>query len=166
MINNKYGVMFFISVLGLVGVITVSANIHTTVFASHEFAANLTGQEEVPPVNTEATGKAIFVPDLPNNETMSFYVNFTSIEGVTQGHIHSGSQGENGEVVVTLFNYDSPQGAVTENGTFTSSNLEGPMQGKTIGDLMIAMENGTTYVNIHTEQNPEGEIRGQLMDIE
>jgi hypothetical protein len=37
------------------------------------------------------------------------------------------------------------------------------MQGKQISDLAAAMNNGTTYVNIHTEQNPQGEIRGQIM---
>ena len=33
----------------------------STVYANHEFAANLTGQQEVPPVDTKATGHAIFV---------------------------------------------------------------------------------------------------------
>ena len=28
-----------------------------------------------------------------------------------------------------------------------------------------AMKNGSTYVNVHIEQNPEGEVRGQLVDI-
>ncbi len=37
------------------------------------------------------------------------------------------------------------------------------MQGKQISDLANAMKNGTTYVNTHTEQNPNGEIRGQIM---
>jgi CHRD domain len=37
------------------------------------------------------------------------------------------------------------------------------MAGKQLTDLAIAMSNGDTYVNIHTEQNPNGEIRGQIM---
>jgi hypothetical protein len=44
--------------------------------------------------------------------------------------------------------------------------LEGPMQGKTISDLATAMKNGSTYANIHTEQNPNGEIRGQIMNAQ
>lgn len=134
----------------------------STVFANHEFAANLTGQQEVPPVNTQATGQAIVVP---LNQTVSYYVNVTNIEGVTAGHIHSGAQGENGPIVVTLFKYDSPQNGVTESDNITATNLEGPMQGKTIPDLISAMKNGSTYVNVHTVQNPNGEVRGQLVDI-
>ena len=135
----------------------------SVVFANHEFAANLTGQQEVPPVDTQATGEAIFVPDLPRNETIDFWVNTTGIQGATQGHIHSGAQGENGPVVVTLFKFDSPQNNVTQSGTVAANNLEGPMQGKTIPDLITAMKNGSTYANYHTEKNPNGEIRGQIM---
>jgi hypothetical protein len=137
----------------------------SVVFANHEFATNMTGQEEVPPVDTQAVGEAILVQDLPLNQSIHHFINVTGIEGVTQGHIHSGAEGENGPVVVTLFNFESPQSEVLENGTFVASNLEGPMQGKTIPDLIAAMKNGSTYVNVHTEQNPEGEIRGQLVDI-
>ena len=137
----------------------------STVFANHEFATNTTGQQEVPPVDTQAVGEAILVQDLPLNQTIHYFVNVTGTEGITQGHIHSGAEGENGPIVVTLFNFESPQSVVLENGTFAASNLEGPMQGKTIPDLIAAMKNGSTYVNIHTEQNPEGEVRGQLVDI-
>ncbi len=134
----------------------------STVFANHEFAANLTGQQEVPPVNTQATGHAIVVPI---NQTVTYYVNVTDIQGVTQGHIHSGVQGENGPIVVTLFKFDSPQNGVSQSDNITAAILEGPMQGKTIPDLISAMSNGSTYVNVHTEQNPNGEVRGQLVDI-
>jgi CHRD domain len=50
---------------------------------------------------------------------------------------------------------------VSENGTITADKLEGPMAGKQISDLAAAGNNGTLYVNVHTEQNPNGEIRGQ-----
>lgn len=78
-----------------IAVVAASTGLNpSTVFANHEFATNLTGQQEVPPVDTQATGEAILVPGLPQNQTINYYVNATGIQGVTQGHIHSGAQGE------------------------------------------------------------------------
>jgi hypothetical protein len=120
---------------------------------------NLTGSEEVPPVQTEATGIAEFIP--MGMDSVDYSVNATNIQGVTAGHIHLGAKGENGPIVVTLFNYDTPMNEVSENDTITADKLEGPMAGKQISDLAAAGNNGTLYVNVHTEQNPNGEIRGQ-----
>ncbi|MDQ4073380.1 MAG: CHRD domain-containing protein [Thermoproteota archaeon] len=163
--NNSIAIFFTIfMILGSAVAMSVLSNT-SIAFAKHELVANLSGQEEVPPVDTQATGMAEFTPVIPSNETVDFNVNATNIQGVTAGHIHNAPQGENGEVVVTLFNFDSPQNEVSENGTITAEVLEGPMQGKTMADLITAMKDGSTYVNIHTEQNPNGEIRGQLMPI-
>jgi hypothetical protein len=85
-----------------------------------------------------------------------------NIQGVTAGHIHSGKPGENGPVVVTLFKYTSSKDQVSEVGKLTADKLQRPMAGKKISDLTTAMKNGGTYVNIHTEKNPNGEIRGQI----
>lgn len=41
-------------------------------------------------------------------DSVEYCVNASNIQGVTAGHIHSGKQGENSPVVVTLFKYDSP----------------------------------------------------------
>lgn len=149
----------------IAGVLVTTISSISTAYANHEFAANLTGLEEVPPVDTQATGHAVLVPISPSNQTIQYFVNVTGIQGATQGHIHSGAQGENGAIIVTLFKFDSPQNTVFEKGNITANNLEGPLQGKTIPDLIAAMKNGSTYVNVHTEQNPEGEVRGQLVDI-
>ena len=46
------------------------------------------------------------------------------------------------------------------NGNISASDLQGPMQGKTIKDLKSIMNNSQTYVNILTGDHPDGEIRG------
>ncbi len=46
----------------------------------------------------------------------------------------SGIQGENGPIATTLFENDSPWDHITEKNRLTTSNFEGPMQGKTITD--------------------------------
>jgi hypothetical protein len=163
MVTDKSTIVILTTVLVLGSAFSISSVLRPSmVFANHEFAANLTGQQEVPPVDTQASGQAIFVVDMPKNETTDYYLNATGIQGATQGHIHSGAQGENGPIVVTLFQFESPQNNVTQNGNFSSGDLEGPMQGKTMPELIAAMKNGSTYVNFHSEQNPNGEIRGQL----
>ena len=96
-------------------------------------------------------------------DSVEYTVNASGMQGVTAGHIHSGKQGENGPVAVTLFKNDSPTNEVSETGSITPDKLEGPMAGKQLTDLASAMSNGDTYVNVHTEQNPNGEIRGQIM---
>ena len=55
---------------------------------------------------------------------------------------------------------------VSESGIITAGNSS--FQGSTttsqqqLKDFMSAMRSGQIYVNIHTEQNPDGEIRGQI----
>ena len=154
--------MFFFSAIAVViapGAITT--NLIGLVFAQEQkFMAKLSGQDEVPPTNSQATGNAEFTP--MGTDSVMYSVNATNIQGVTAGHIHSGKPGENGPVVVTLFKYDSPMNQVSETGSITADKLEGPMAGKQLSDLTTAMSNGGAYVNIHTEQNPNGESRGQL----
>jgi hypothetical protein len=121
---------------------------------------SLKGSEEVPPVHTEAIGVAGLKQI--GMEYRAYSVNATNIQGATAGHIHLGAKGENGPVVFTLFKYDKPMNEVSENGTITADKFEGPMAGKQMSDLATAGVKGMLYVNIHTEQNPNGEIRGQV----
>ena len=65
-----------------------------------------------------------------------------------------------------MFKYDTPQTQVSESGTITAENLTGPLQGMQVSDLIDAFNEGNTYANIHTEKNPNGEIRGQIIDLE
>ena len=43
-----------------------------------------------------------------------------------------------------------------------AGDLEGPMSGAQLSDLVAEMNNGETYVNVYTDQNQGGEIRGQI----
>ena len=46
--------------------------------------------------------------------------------------------------------------------TFAAEDFEGPLQGQNMTDLVDAIEGGQTYVNVHTEANPPGELRGTI----
>jgi hypothetical protein len=51
-------------------------------------------------------------------------------------------------------------------GNISDSSLKGALQGKTLDDLAAAMDSGDTYVNVHTAENPDGEIRGQISNTD
>jgi hypothetical protein len=126
-----------------------------------EFTANLTGDSEVPPVTTNATGTAEFELNDDGDE-MSYDLEADDIEGVLFAHIHQGSDSENGPIVVTLLNSSEPTDEVSESGNFAAEDFEGPLQGQNMTDLVGAIEGGQAYVNVHTEANPPGEIRGTI----
>jgi hypothetical protein len=138
----------------------------TSIFADdNRFSTPLTGMEEVPPVNTNSTGIALF--ELVNNN-INFKVNVTNLDNIKAAHIHQGEFGQNGDILFTLFKPATPidvlNGTLVE-GKVTAVDLEGPLQGKTINDLIQLINNTKTYVNIHTEQYPNGEIRGQITTV-
>jgi hypothetical protein len=86
-------------------------------------------------------------------------------------HIHMGKAGENGDPVVDLLNTPTSKDKDTAygmifRGNITDSSLKGALQGKTLDDLAAAMDSGDTYVNVHTAANPDGEIRGQLSNVD
>ena len=131
------------------------------------YDAPLSGQNEVPPVQSSATGLAEFTP--PVNDSIKYRINITGISGATGAHIHSGQTGENGDVVadlLTSMKVNDVSYGMTIRGNLSDSSLKGPMEGKTLEDLVAAMDSGQTYVNIHTTQNPDGEIRGQIINTE
>ena len=64
-----------------------------------KFGFNLSGSEEVPPVQTNATGMADILPYTIAGDSITYSVNATDIKGVTAGHIHFGKEGENGPIV-------------------------------------------------------------------
>jgi hypothetical protein len=125
------------------------------------FTAQLTGDEEVPPSGSDATGSAAFTLD---GDSMQYTLNVTNIYNVTAAHIHVAPVGVNGPVVVPLFsgNATGLVDGVLAEGTITADDLAGPLAGMTMDDLVAEIDSGNTYVNVHTSAFPGGEIRGQI----
>jgi hypothetical protein len=155
------------AVVGTLGVIAPIPNEATAQQqqGNQEFEAILTGAAEVPPVQTNASGSAE-VEVVDNGNRVEYVIDVSNIDRVIVAHIHQGTSSEAGPVIATLFNASTPTGPMTGQltaGSITSANLEGPLQGKQLSDLIALMQNGQAYVNVHTEQNPDGEIRGTLV---
>jgi hypothetical protein len=134
-----------------------------------DFDARLTGASEVPPVQTNASGLADLDVEIEDGQqrVIDYHLYINNIDRVTQAHIHQGNSSENGPIIVPLFNASSaPTGPVNgqiAEGHITPANFVGPLQGEQLDDLIALMQNETAYVNVHTEQNPQGEIRGAVL---
>ncbi len=88
-----------------------------------------------------------------------------NITGVTQAHIHTGGSDETGPVAAFLF------GPVEESGETNGLLAEGSLGADDIIDLTPEelndlIHNDGAYLNIHTAENPAGEVRGQLVAID
>jgi len=148
------------ALISLVIVSTMNPNFVLAV--GEKFKAKLKGANEVPPVNSTATGTDTFKV---NTDFIRSIINITGITDVTMAHIHAGIKGQNGEPVVDLLKsgkQNKTDGGIIISTNITASDLQGPMAGKTLQDLQTAMGNEKTYVNIHTSAHPDGEIRGQI----
>ena len=154
------------AVVGTLGIIALIPNEATAQEEEEvqEFDAILAGAFEVPRVQTNASGFAeLEVED--GSDSMEYGIIGINIEGVTQAHIHQGNSSQAGPVIAPLFNASTPSGPIIGDlteGSITSADLMGPLQGQELSDLITLMENGQAYVNVHTEQNPDGEIRGTI----
>jgi hypothetical protein len=134
------------------------------------FAISLTGGEVVPPVATSASGTfTLFVeggPSPTGQPRISYELDVKDIVDVTAAHIHLGAKVAEGAVIVPLFTGPAKTGSFTgmlAQGSITDKDLLGQMSGKTLSDLLAAMQAGNTYVNVHTKAFPNGEIRGQIV---
>lgn len=137
------------------------------------FVANLSGYEEVPAVSTTGRGWAAASV---RGDAIRYKLFYSDLEGeVQQAHIHFGQRAVNGGVSAFLCSNLAgapagtpacPPAPATISGVITADDVVGPAsQGIAPGEideLIAAIEVGLTYVNVHTDVFPAGEIRGQL----
>lgn len=147
--------------LALASLATLAAAGAAFAASGEKFEARLAGGNEVPPVETAATGEAEFEAEAG---ALEYEFKAEDIEGVTVGHIHVGPAGGTGPPVVDLISQDAcdfEEGEVECEGGVTEADLIGPLAGQPLEDLLAEMRSGDTYTNVHTADNPGGEIRGQ-----
>ena len=144
-----------LSLLAILSIFSVES-----AFADIDLKANLNGDAEAPPVRSVASGIADFTIN-DEESLITFNLNLTDIDNPIAAHIHLGAFDSSGPIILNIF-----LGEFGDNlsGELVFGNLVAqPDKGiNTFADAINAIKAGNTYVNVHTEQNPNGEIRGQL----
>ncbi len=142
----------------------VYLNIHTSAYPNGElrgqlnatahsqlaFEVWLDGLQQVPSVTTTARGVGKFWLST-RYDTLYWDIFATGLSSMVTGvHLHRGSVGASGDVLLDL------SASVQQNGWIRGSSSS------VTTALIEAMLKGQVYVNVHTASNPNGEIRGQV----
>ena len=133
----------------VLGVLACSAAL---AIASPSFAetvnmkAQMTATSEVPPTTSKGTGSVTATYDTASKK-LSWKGNYKDLSGpATAAHFHNGEVGKNGGIAVPISPNTSP---FEGSATLTDAQAAELMAGK-------------WYVNVHTDANKGGEIRGQV----
>jgi hypothetical protein len=129
------------------------------------YTATLSGSNEAPPVPATGAGGFATVTVNMTTQTIDWVVDVYNLpSGVTAAHIHVGGPGVAGPVVI---NFTVPTSASNDfriSGSARAADVVArqPQGVNTFEDLVQAMATGHAYVNVHSQVNGGGEIRGQL----
>ncbi|MQA75621.1 MAG: CHRD domain-containing protein, partial [Solirubrobacterales bacterium] len=115
-----------------------------------KLTANLSGQNEIPPADPNGSGRAN-VKLKTKKGRACFDIRFEGIGDAIMAHIHKGGPDVNGDIKVPFF--EDMQGV--------SSPAKGCVDVKKGLLKKIAKKPNGWYVNVHTEEFPNGAIRGQ-----
>ena len=118
--------------------------------APQSFTVELTGAQQVPPVQTSGTGSANLTFD-PSTRKVTWTITYSGLSSpVTMSHFHSAAAGKNGPVVIWLSKQGgSAASPITGETTLTAAQAEQFLAGE-------------WYINVHSQNHPGGEIRGQV----
>jgi hypothetical protein len=106
----------------------------------------LSGKNEVPPVDTMATGSGTVT--IKDDRSVTASITVTGMTA-TAAHIHEAAAGANGPVIVPF--------------TKTADNTFAAPDGAKLTEAQYASyKAGNLYVNVHSAKSPGGEVRAQL----
>jgi hypothetical protein len=124
-----------------------------------EIGVTLTGASEVPPNKSTAVGKGSFW--VHTDRTLNGVVETSGMEG-TSAYIYVGGPGTVGTVAVQLVRTSSEGPAAMEHAPVSGASWSLPRNARFSQEQYEAFLAGQTYVNVHSERYPQGEVRGQL----
>lgn len=110
------------------------------------YSATLDAAQEVPPTASTARGWGIVRLDSASN-AVRVVVRRDPINDIVAAHLHLGAPGVNGAILVNLSNTGAEWSGT---GTLSASDA-------------AALRNGETYLSVHSNRYPGGDIRGQVV---
>lgn|SRR3990167_1773746 len=133
-------------ILLIVGIVALT--MQTSSQASN-FTASLSGSQEVPANSSTGSGSGTFT--LSGN-SLKYFVSVSGLSSqLTAAHFHAGNPGISGPPIRTITFVALPDGTYASQGVWVMTD-----------DEVKLLEAQGIYVNVHTTNYPNGEVRGQL----
>lgn len=134
------------SLVVAVSAVTLLLAGYTGSVSSDEVKVTLSGDHEIPPVTTSASGSGIFIVGADKSVGGSVTISGMS---VTVAHIHQAAAGKNGPIVFPLTKTSDTVWTVPADAKLTDAQFE-------------SYKAGNLYFNIHSAAHKGGEIRAQI----
>jgi hypothetical protein len=128
------------------------------------YTADLTGGNQVPPVDTAASGTLTLTVAADGN-SVHYVFKVNSIISLTVARLHQGKSGATGPTICNIYKGPGKDGLFTgkvAEGDLKAKDLMGPLKNMTIDDFVGMIDSGDVYLNVGSEAHPDGELRGQL----
>ena len=114
--------------------------------SSQEIKIVLSGNQEIPPVATSASGTGTITVNADRSVIGNATITGMS---VTVAHLHEGAAGTSGPIIIPLIRTADNVWSVPSGARLTDAQYE-------------SYKAGNLYFNIHSEAHRSGEIRGQI----